>query len=139
MDNKLYANPSTKRTLDIEGRLPFPMVPKPIIFPFWLPPNLTSPPDLSSRLWNIDFLPVMCREHPESRYHDWCFNFVVKDICNIYYIFLRYPYLFGSFLVRVSKVLFELWFSMKTFRVRYVFDIMCVTIIKLFMQLFICD
>src|ERR1043165_8903431 len=132
MDNRLCANPSTNRTLKIEGRLPFPMVPEPMILPFWLPLNFTSPPDLSSRLWNIDLLPVICREHPESRYHDWCFNFTVKDICNINYFLLRYQYLFGSFLVRVSKVLFELWFNMKTFGIRCVFYIMCVTITKLF-------
>src|ERR1051325_1693358 len=80
MDNKLCANPSTNRTLEIEGRLPFPMVPEPMILPFWLPPNFTSPPGLSYRLWNIYLLPVICREQPESRYHDWCFNFIVKDI-----------------------------------------------------------
>src|ERR1051325_2704546 len=104
MGSKLCANPSTNITLEIEGRLPFPMVPEPIILPFWLPPNFTSPSGLSSRLWNIDPLPVICCEQPESRYHDWCFNFTIKDICNINYFFLRYPYLSWSFLVRVSEV-----------------------------------
>src|ERR1051325_4903817 len=139
MDNRLCVNPSTNRTLEIEGRLPFPMVPEPMILPFWLPPNFTSPSGLSSSLWNIDLLPVICREHLESRYHDWCFNFTVKDIYNINYFFFRYPYLSGSFLVRVSKVLFEPWFNIKSFRTRSVFYIMCVTITELFVKWFVCD
>src|ERR1044072_8213986 len=42
--------------------------------------------------------PIMCREHPLSRYHDWCLNGAVKDICKIDNFVLRYP-LSGSFLV----------------------------------------
>src|SRR4051812_43900156 len=82
MDNKLCVNPSTRSTLVMEGELPILMVPEPIILPFLSPPNLTSPPDLSTRSWNIDLLPVMCREHPESRYHDMlCFVLLAaKDI-----------------------------------------------------------
>src|ERR1044072_77421 len=56
------------------------MVPEPMILPFWLPPNPTTAPGLSSSSWNICFSPVMCREHPLSRYHDWCLNGAVKDI-----------------------------------------------------------
>src|SRR3954465_7835967 len=122
MDNKLCANPSTYKTLVMEGEFLLPMVPRPIIFPLWFPPNLTSPPDLSSRLWNIDFLPVMCREHPESKFHDWCFNCVVKDIYNIIYFLPRYSHLFGSFGVSVPRVLFELMSSMKFFRKGSVFN-----------------
>src|SRR3954462_14007098 len=114
MDNKLYVNPSTRSTLVMEGELPILMVPEPIILPFRSPPNLTSPADLSTRSWNIDLFPVMCREHPESRYHDM-FGFVffaTKDICNINYLLLRYPHFLGSFLVSFPQVLIELGFSM---------------------------
>src|SRR3954465_8670542 len=77
------------------------------------PPNLTSPPGLSTRSWNIDLLPVMCREHPESRYHDILLFvlFAAKDICNRNKLFLRYPYFLGSFLVSSPQVLIELRFS----------------------------
>src|SRR3954463_2686978 len=86
------------------------MVPEPIILPFGSPPNLTSPADLSTRSWNIDLLPVMCCENPESRYHDMlCFVFfAAKDICNRNYLLLRYPQLLGSFLVSSPQVLIEL-------------------------------
>src|SRR4051812_44600586 len=89
------------------------MVPEPIILPFWSPPNLNSPPGLSTRSWNVDLLPVMCREHPESRYHDiLCFIlFAAKDICNRNYLLLRYPQFLGSFLVSFPQVLIELGFS----------------------------
>src|SRR3954465_15877378 len=77
------------------------------------PPNLTSPPGLSTRSWNVDLLPVMCREHPESRYHDILLSvlFAAKDICNRYYLLLRYPQFLGSFLVSFPQVLIELGFS----------------------------
>src|SRR3954465_9676928 len=91
------------------------MVPEPMIFPFWFPPNLTSPADLSSRSWNIDLLPIMYREHPECRYHDM-FSFVfraLKEICNRYNLFLRYPHSFGSFWVSSPYVLIELRFSIR--------------------------
>src|SRR3954469_2398963 len=96
----------------MEGELPKLMVQEPIILPFWSPPNLTSPPNLSTRSWNIDLLPVMCREHPESRYHDiLCFVFfAAKDICNKNYLLLRYPQFLGSFLVSLPQVLIELGF-----------------------------
>src|ERR1044072_6422595 len=74
------------------------MVPEPMILPFWLPPNPTTPPALSSSFWNICLSPVMCREHPLSRYHDWWLNGAVKDICKINNFVLRYPPS-GSFLV----------------------------------------
>src|ERR1044072_8962357 len=64
----------------MEELLPLQMVPQPMIFPFWFPPKPTTPPGLSSRLWNISFFPVMCREQPLSRYHDWCLRGAVKDI-----------------------------------------------------------
>src|SRR3954469_24972845 len=90
------------------------MVPEPMILPFWFPPKFTSPADLSSRSWNIDLFPVMCREHLESRYHDmFCFVFfAAKDICNINYLLLRYLHFLGSFLVSFPQVLIELLFSM---------------------------
>src|ERR1044072_1638704 len=75
-----------------------------MILPFWLPPNPTTPPGLSSSSWNICISPVMCREHPLSRYHDWCLNGAVKDICKINDSVLRYP-LSGSFLVSLSRSL----------------------------------
>src|SRR3954462_10323657 len=98
----------------MEGELPDFIVQEPIFFPFRAPPNLTSPSDLSTRSWDIDLLPVMCREHPESRYHDiLCFVlFVAKDICNRNYHLLRYPQFLGSFLVSFPQVLIELGFSM---------------------------
>src|SRR3954465_9464848 len=82
MDTKLCVNPSTRSTLVMEGKLPKLMVPEPIILPFRSPPNLTSPPGLSTRSWNVDLLRVMCREHPESRYHDILLFvlFAAKDI-----------------------------------------------------------
>src|SRR3954468_1259801 len=82
MENKLCVNPSTRSTLVMEGELPRLMVPEPMILPFLSPPNLTSPPGLSTRSWNVDLLPVMCREHPESRYHDILLFvlFTAKDI-----------------------------------------------------------
>src|SRR3954463_226599 len=115
MDNKLRANPSTSRTLVIEGELPMLIVPEPMILPFLFTPNLTSPADLSTRSWNIDLFPVMCREHPESMYHDM-FAFVLlaaRDICNRNNLFLRYPQFLGSFFVSSPQVLIELRFSMK--------------------------
>src|SRR3954463_12270850 len=113
MDNKLCVNPSTRSTLVMEGELPRLMVPEPMIFPFLSPPNLTSPPGLSTRSWNVDLLPVMCREHPESRYHDILLLvlFAAKDICNKNYILLRYPHFLGYFLVSFPQVLIELGFS----------------------------
>src|ERR1044072_6756794 len=78
------------------------MVPEPMILPFWLPPNPTTPPALISSSWNICLSPVMCREHPLSRYHDLCLNGAAKDICNINNFVLRYPYS-GSFLVSSSR------------------------------------
>src|ERR1044072_5306782 len=56
------------------------MVPEPMILPFWLPPNPTTPPALSSISWNKRLSPVMCREHPLSRYHDRSFFGAIKDI-----------------------------------------------------------
>src|ERR1044072_160933 len=82
----------------MEEYLPLQMVPEPMILPFWLPPNPTTPPALSSSFWNICLSPVMCREHPLPRYHDWCLNGAVKDICKINNFVLRYPPS-GSFLV----------------------------------------
>src|SRR3954469_19415970 len=113
MDNKLCVNPSTRSTLVMEGELPKLMVPEPIILPLLTPPNLTSPPGLSIRSWNVDLLPVMCREHPESRYHDILLFvlFAAKDICNRNYLLLRYPQFLGSFLVSSPQVLIELGFS----------------------------
>src|SRR3954466_3058377 len=97
----------------MEGELPILMVPEPIIMPFGSPPNLTSPPDLSTRSWNIDLLPVMCREHPESRYHGmFCFVLLAaKDIRNRNNLILRYPHFLGSFLVSSPQVLIELGFN----------------------------
>src|SRR3954467_9750504 len=114
MDNKLRANPSTSRTLVIEGELPMLIVPEPMILPFLFTPNLTSAADLSTRSWNIDLFPVMCREHPESRYHDmFCFVFfAAKDIYNRNDLLLRYPHFLGSFLVSFPQVLIEIGFSM---------------------------
>src|SRR3954469_21864574 len=113
MDNKLCVNPSTRSTLVMEGELPKLMVPEPIILPLLTPPNLTSPPGLSTRSWNVDLLPVMCREHPESRYHDILLSvlFTAKDICNRNYLLLRYPQFLGSFFVSSPQVLIELGFS----------------------------
>src|SRR3954471_160272 len=97
----------------MEGELPDFIVPEPIILPFLSPPNLTSPPGLRTRSWNVDLLPVMCREHPESRYHDILLFilFAAKDICNKNYLLLRYPQFLGSFLVSFPHVLIELGFS----------------------------
>src|ERR1044072_537818 len=64
----------------IEDDLPNPMVPEPMILPFWFPPNPTTPPALSSSFWNKFLSPVMCREHPLSRYHDRCFLGAIKEI-----------------------------------------------------------
>src|SRR3954462_6782067 len=113
MDNKLCVNPSTRSTLVMEGKLPRLMVTEPMILPLWSPPNLTSPPGLSTRSWNVDLLPVMCREHPEFRYHDILLFvlFSAKDICNRNYLILRYPQFLGSFLVSSPQVLIELGFS----------------------------
>src|SRR3954471_14952227 len=90
------------------------MVQELMILPFWFSPNFTSPADLSTRSWNIDLFPVMCREHPEFRYHDmFCFFFfAAKDICNRNYLLLRYPHFLGSFLVSFPQVRIELGFSM---------------------------
>src|ERR1044072_5455085 len=94
----------------MEGFLPLPMVPQPIILPFWFPPKPTMPPGLSSRLWNISLSPVMCREQPLSRYHDWCLRGAVKDICNINNFVLRYPSS-GSFWVSFTRSSGNLWCS----------------------------
>src|SRR3954469_8659382 len=113
MDNKLCVNPSTRSTLFMEGELPNFIVPEPMILHFWSPPNLTSPPGLSTRSWNVDLIPVMCCEHLESRYHDILLFvlFSAKDICNRNYLLLRYPQFLGSFLVSSPQVLIEHGFS----------------------------
>lgn len=108
MDIKLWINPSTKRTLVMEGNVQLPFMPEEMIFPFWSPSKPTMPPGLSSKLWNICLLLVMYRKHPESRYHGWCFKSNAKDICNIYYFILRYPYLSGSFWDSLPRVLNKL-------------------------------
>src|ERR1044072_9539997 len=61
-----------------------------------------TPPGLSSSSWNICLSPVMCREHPLSRYHDWCLNGAVKDIFKVYDFVLRYP-LSGSSFVSLPR------------------------------------
>src|ERR1044072_5341325 len=88
----------------MEGFLPLPMVPQPMILPFWFPPKSTTPPGLSSRLWNISLSPVMCREQPLSRYHDWCLRGVVKDICKITIWFLG-THLLGPFGLALPEVM----------------------------------
>ena len=124
MDYRLCINPKTNKTLLIEGRFPLPTVLEPMISPLWLPPKPTWPPGLSSRLWNICLLPFMCREQPESRYHDWCFCFATKDICHMYYFILRYPYFLGSWFVSFTKILIEFWFD--RIITTCVFYVMCV-------------
>ena len=102
IDNKLCIQPSTKRTFLIEGNLPLPIVPESMIFHFWLPPKPTTPPDLSSKSWNICLSLIMCREHPLSRYHDWCLCGSIKEIWNVDHLILMYP-LSGFSFVRISR------------------------------------
>ena len=80
-----------------------PIVPVPMILPNWLPPNFTFPPSFIARVRNIDFSPVMCLEHPLSRYHDLCFSFALRHICNIDTFRFRYPLLCGSFGVSTGR------------------------------------
>src|ERR1044072_9199147 len=58
----------------------------------------------------ISLSPVMCREQPLSRYHDWCLRGAVKDICNINNFVLRYPSS-GSFWVSFTRSSGNLWCS----------------------------
>ena len=53
----------------------------PIIFPFALSPKVTCPPSLASSLLNYSLSPVMCLEHPLSRYH---LLFVLVDFKRTY-------------------------------------------------------
>lgn len=98
MLSRLCLSPSTNYTLLIEIE-ELRIVHIPMIFPIWFPPNATVPPSFMVRVRNIKFSPVMCREHPLFRYHDLWFSFPIKHICSINNLRLRYPYLFGSFMV----------------------------------------
>src|ERR1044072_2181196 len=57
-------------------------------------------------LEHMPFARHLCREHPLSRYHDWCLNGAVKDICKINNFVFRYPpsgsFLFSLLLPRSS-------------------------------------
>lgn len=103
MGKRLCIRLLTNKTLVIEGIKPLSIVSLPMILPFLFPQKPTEPPSLSSSSWNIFLLPVMCREHPESMYHDWCLNLAAKDICNIVYFVFIYPHLFGSFVVSLPR------------------------------------
>ena len=96
MLSRLCLSPSTNHTLLIEiEELTIVLIPK--ILSVWFHPNPIIPPSFMVR--NINFSPVMCREQPLSRYHDLCFSFLLKHICSINNFRLRYPYLYGSFMV----------------------------------------
>jgi len=88
-------SPSTNHTLLIETH-ELPIVPEPMILPFWFPPNPTVPPSFMVRVRNKDLSPVMSREQPLSRYKDFYFSLPFRHACNINYVCFRYPYLCGS-------------------------------------------
>jgi len=75
----------------------------PMILSFWFPPNPTVPPSFIVRVRNKNFSPVMCREKPLSKYHDFSFSVPLKHICSIKNFRLRYLYLYGSFRVSIEK------------------------------------
>ncbi|RHN52290.1 hypothetical protein MtrunA17_Chr6g0478921 [Medicago truncatula] len=89
MLNRLCFRPSTSHTLFIEME-ELPIVLVPMIFPVWLPPNFTSPPSFIVRVRNKAFSPVMCHEHPLSRYHDLCFSLALKHTCSFNQFRFRY-------------------------------------------------
>src|SRR4030065_1539050 len=98
MLKRLCVKPSTSQTLLIE-REELPIIPVPIIFPFWCPPKPTEPPSFMLRVWNINLSPGICREQPLSRYHACCFVLPCRHTCNRNNFIFRYPYLYGSLLV----------------------------------------
>jgi len=70
MLNKLCFNSSTSNTFFM-SKLPLtPMFPLPMIMPLLLSPLVTKPPCFSTKLVNKDASPVICLEHPLSRYHN---------------------------------------------------------------------
>jgi hypothetical protein len=97
-----------------------------------LPPKPTMPPGLSSRSCKICLSSVTCREQPESRYNVWCLNLVAKDTCNINYLIFRWPYLFRSILVSLSKG----WINLGLLRIIH---IMIMTISKMRIKSFWLD
>jgi len=103
--NRLCLRPSTSHTLLIEIEA-LPIVLVPMILPNWLPPNFTFPPSFIARVRNIDFSPVMCLEHPLSRYHDLCFSFALRHICSIDNFRFRYPLVYASFGLVLEGLLF---------------------------------
>src|SRR4030042_4900961 len=104
MLSRLRVKPSTSQTLLIE-REELPIIPVPTIFPFWCPPKPQEPPSFMLRVWNIDLSPVICREHPLSRYQECCFVLPCRHTFNINNFSFRYPYIYGSFLVSSGRFL----------------------------------
>ena len=60
----------TKSTLSIAQELDLPTFPLVMISPFMLSPKVTIPPSQVSSERNFDLSPVMCLQHPLSRYHE---------------------------------------------------------------------
>lgn len=64
--------------------------------PWKLSLKVTLPPSLALRLKNIDLFPVMCLEHPLSKYHFSDFLFPCRHICSRNDKVFRYPHFLGS-------------------------------------------
>ena len=107
MLNRLCSSSSTNHTLLIEVD-ELPIVPVPIIFPNWLPPNFTFPSSFIVRDRNIDFSRVMCLEQPLSRYHDFCFDLAFRQICSIENFRFRYPLCNALFYILLILVDFNM-------------------------------
>jgi len=107
MLSRLCLSPSTIHTLLIEIE-ELPIIPVSTILPVWFPPNPTVPPSFMVRIRNKDLSPVMCHEHPLSRYQDFCFSLPFRHTCNINYVCLRYPYLCGFSCVSPTSFEFSL-------------------------------
>ena len=69
MLKRLCFKPSTNKTSSIKKLDLLPMVPLPMILPLLLSPKVTYPSSMLVSLENWDGSPVICLEHPLSRYH----------------------------------------------------------------------
>ena len=100
MLSKLCFKPLTNKTFSMYLEGVIPMLPIPMIFPLPLSPKVTIPPSLASSVMNCDSSPVMCLEHPLSRYHFLFPSWDARHTCKHRSSFcLRYPSFLGSFQV----------------------------------------
>ena len=83
MLNRFTLRPFTYSTFAMSGNLGKKMIPFPLICDLLPSPKVTLPPFLDSKTLKRERSPVMCREHPLSRYHKHVSitlnaNFIIK-------------------------------------------------------------